>query len=259
MECKRHAFNTCHAKKNWHMILTPHNATMVHPTSMCLPWTKNMLWNPHVNVVPKHKTTQQKIKNQCTTYHNARSSCGASFTMKHDGFQFDICEKSFAHKALNHSTKSSHVCQLVITQATSTPMQWKSNVINVNKWYFTSLLPNVASIKISLLWLNWNMAWNVGVWIPMVKGTWISFTYLHTRNKKTSSRWAQTHDSMESVKFVCKRQVPLLCFWSNRQYLGVIGNHSRSPTHPYSRVPTKFLCVCHKFASRCTLTLIRSI
>jgi hypothetical protein len=170
--------------------MTPHNPAMVHPTSMCLPWTKNMLWNPNVNIVPKHKATQQKIKNQCTTYRNARSSCGTSFTMKHDGFQFDICKKSFAHKAFNHSNKSSHVCQFVITQAISTLMRWKSNTINVNKWYFTLLLPNVASIKISPLWLNWNMAWNISVWIPMVKGTWISFTYLHLGNKKTSSRWA---------------------------------------------------------------------
>jgi hypothetical protein len=60
-----------------------------------------MLWNPHVNIVPKHKTTQQKIKNQCTTYHNARSSCGASFTMKHDGFQFDNVRKALP---IRHST-----------------------------------------------------------------------------------------------------------------------------------------------------------
>jgi hypothetical protein len=89
------------AKKNWDKILTPHNPTMVHLTSMCLPWTINMLWNPHANVIPKHKTMQQKIKNQCSTYHNAQSSCGASSTMKHDGFQSSICKKSFAHRAFN--------------------------------------------------------------------------------------------------------------------------------------------------------------
>jgi len=125
--------------------------TIVHPTSVCLqwplPWTINMLWNPHANIILRHKTMQQKIKNQCTTYRNAQSSCGASFTMKHDGFQFGICERNFAHMAFNHSTKFSHVCQLVITQATSTHVRWQSNTINVNKWYFTSLVPNVASIE----------------------------------------------------------------------------------------------------------------
>jgi hypothetical protein len=37
------------AKKNWDMILIPHNSAMVHPTSVCLTWpltsTVNMLWN----------------------------------------------------------------------------------------------------------------------------------------------------------------------------------------------------------------------
>jgi hypothetical protein len=60
-----------------------------------------MLWNPHVNVVPKHKTMQQKIKNQCTTYHNAWSSCGASSIMKHDGFDVAYVRKALLIK---HST-----------------------------------------------------------------------------------------------------------------------------------------------------------
>ncbi len=45
----------------------------------------------------------------------------------------------------------------------------------------------------------------------------------------------------------------------SRRYLGVIGNHLRSSARLHSPVPTKFLCVCHKFASQCTLTLIGSI
>jgi hypothetical protein len=112
-------------EKNWDMISTPHNTTMVHPTSMCLPWIIYILWNPHANIVLKHKTMQQKI-----TY-NAQSSCGASSTMKHDGFRCGICDRNFACKALNHSTKSSHVCRLTITQITSTFVWWKSNTINV--------------------------------------------------------------------------------------------------------------------------------
>ncbi len=147
-------------KKNRDRISTPHNLAMVHPTLVCLPWTINMLWNPHVSAIPKHKTMQQKIKNQCTTYYNTWSSCGASSTMKHDGFQIGICERSLTHKAFNHSTKFSHVCQLMTTQTIGTLVLWKSNAINVNKRYFMSLVPNVASIEISPLWSNWNMAWS---------------------------------------------------------------------------------------------------
>ncbi len=87
-------------KKNWDMIWTPHIPAIVHLTLVCLPWIINMFWNPHANVIPKHNIMQQK-KNQCTTYHNAQSSYGASSTMKHDGFQCGICENSFACRALN--------------------------------------------------------------------------------------------------------------------------------------------------------------
>jgi hypothetical protein len=49
-------------KKNWHKISTPHNPTMVHLTSMCLPWPLlwiiNMFWNAYANIIPKHKTMQ---------------------------------------------------------------------------------------------------------------------------------------------------------------------------------------------------------
>jgi hypothetical protein len=41
-----------------------------------------MSWNPHANIIPKHKTMQQKIKNQCTSYCNAQSFYGASSTKK---------------------------------------------------------------------------------------------------------------------------------------------------------------------------------
>ncbi len=39
----------------------------------------------------------------------------------------------------------------------------------MNRWYFTSLVQNVASMERTPLWPNWSMAWNcVGVWIPIV-------------------------------------------------------------------------------------------
>jgi hypothetical protein len=125
---------------------------------------------------------QQKIKNQCITYRNVQSFDGASSTMKHDGFGFQcgICNRSFAHMAFNHSTKSSHLCQFMITQATNTSMWWKSNTINVNRWYFISIVPNVASIKINLLWLNQSMAYcqrnNHVVGVPNL---WKPMEYLH--------------------------------------------------------------------------------
>jgi hypothetical protein len=75
---------------------------------------------------------------------------------------------------INHSNKSLQVCMLVMTQATGTLKQWNSNAINVKRWYFTSVVPNVASIQITLLSSNQSMALNcISVWIPMLKGTWI--------------------------------------------------------------------------------------
>ncbi len=83
------------AKKIWDMISIPYNPAMVHPTLVCLPWTINILWNPCAKVVPKHKTMQQNFLKKCTTYCNVRSSCGASFTMKHDGFPMWHMQKKF--------------------------------------------------------------------------------------------------------------------------------------------------------------------
>jgi len=82
-----------------------------------------MLRNPCANIIQKRKTMQQKIKKQCTTYPNAQSSYGASSSMNYNGFQCGICERSFVRMAPNHSTKSLHVCRLVMIQTTSTPMQ----------------------------------------------------------------------------------------------------------------------------------------
>jgi len=53
------------AKKNYDKISTLDNLAMVHPTIMSLPWTINMLHNPHANIIQEHKKMQQKIKRQC--------------------------------------------------------------------------------------------------------------------------------------------------------------------------------------------------
>jgi len=72
----------------------------------------------------------------------------------HDGFQLGLFAISFVHNGIIHSTKYFQVCQLVMTHAIGTVMWWRSNTINVKKWYFTSLVPNVTSMEIALLWLN---------------------------------------------------------------------------------------------------------
>jgi hypothetical protein len=74
--------------------------------------------------------------------------------MKHDGFHFNFFATSLIHNGINHSTKSLQVCRLVMTQAFGTLVQWNSNAINVKSWYFTSVVPNVASIQITLLSSN---------------------------------------------------------------------------------------------------------
>jgi hypothetical protein len=167
------------AKKKYDKILAPHNLAMVHPTLMCLPWTINMLHNPHANIRQcnkKKKTMQQKK----TMYPNVQSSSGASFLMNYDGFQSGICKRSFVRMAPNHSTKSLHVYWLVMIQTTSTFVQWKMNATNVNMWYFTSLVPNMASIKITSC--DW-----IGAWLNVAKyfdpyGEWdlnpIHLTYI---------------------------------------------------------------------------------
>jgi hypothetical protein len=177
MERKRDAFNTCHVQKQFGIGFDPTQSCHGTPNINVLTMNNKYVTNPHANIVPKHKTMQQKIKNQCITYCNAWNSCGASPIMKHDGFQCGICERSFAHRALNHSIKFSHICQLVITQAIHTHVWWKSNAINVNRWYFTSLVPNMASIEISPLWPNWNIGLKLRrcldpyVWIPFTSPT----------------------------------------------------------------------------------------
>ncbi len=113
------------------------------------------------------------------THCNACNFCGASSTMKHEGFHLRLFFRSFVFKKISHSTKSSHVWQLVMIHATNTLMRCASNTINVNKCYFTSMVWKVASIEIAPLSLNETMAcnWN-GVCIPIMNGTWIPLSSL---------------------------------------------------------------------------------
>jgi hypothetical protein len=66
----------------------------------------------------------ENIPRHNKTHHNAHNSYGASSTMKHDGFHLGLFATSFARNGINHSTKSSQVCWLVMTQAMGTLVQW---------------------------------------------------------------------------------------------------------------------------------------
>jgi len=92
-------------------------------------------------------------------------------------------------------------------------MKWSSNPIKVNIWNFMSFVPNVASIKMAPLWPYDNMDshW-VGVWIPMVNGTWILLISPTFYKKNTSSRCWRTQDQIEIAGWVCKCQLLFLCF-----------------------------------------------
>ncbi len=149
------------------------------------------------------------------TNHNAFNSSGASLTRKHDGFQCGMCDNILSFNGFNHLIKSWTVCLLVMIQAKGTPVRWSSNPIKVNRWNFMSFVPNVASIEMAPLWPYDSMDshW-VGVWIPMVNGTWVPFISPTSCKKNTSSGCWRAQDRIEIIGLVCKRQLPFLCFRS---------------------------------------------
>jgi hypothetical protein len=81
-------------------------------------------------------------------HYNVCNSWGASLIMEQFGFQADVIDNIFAFKGLNHSIKSSTICQLVMIHAKCILVWWASKPIKVNKWYFTSFVQNVASMEI---------------------------------------------------------------------------------------------------------------
>ncbi len=129
----------------------------------------------HIKTLENTQERWREFKIHCS----AHNSCGASSTMKQEGFHLDMGDKCFALCAFNHSTKSSHFCQLVMIQAIGILVWCASKSINVSTWNFTWLVPNVASIKITPLWPHKIIDCNcMGVWIPIVNGTWTPFISL---------------------------------------------------------------------------------
>jgi hypothetical protein len=90
----------------------------------------------------------ENIPRHIIIHHNAHNSYGASSTMKHDGFHLGLFATSFACNGINHSTKSSQVCWLVMTQAMGTLVQlgeiklkWtKSGMIKVHFYTIFSVI-----------------------------------------------------------------------------------------------------------------------
>jgi len=103
-----------------------------------------------------------------------------------------------------------------LIQVNRTPMWCSSNPIKVNRWNFMSFVPNVASIEMAPLWPYDSMQshW-IGVWIPMANGTWTLLISPTSWKNNTSSGCWRAQDWLEIARFVCKCQLPFLCFQSN--------------------------------------------
>jgi hypothetical protein len=82
--------------------------------------------------------------------------------------------------------------------------------------------------------------------------------HLNPRNKKHHQDKHKPMIEWKMPGFCASTKCPSCVFGPNKQYFGIIGNHPWSSDHLHSSMPTKFLYDCHKFASWCTLTLIRS-
>jgi len=144
---------------------------------------------------------------------------------KHDGFQCGICDNILYFNGFNHSIKSWIIYLLVMIHAKGTHVRWSSNPIKMNRWNFMSFVPNVASIEMAPLWPydNLDSHW-IGVWIPMVNGTWDSLISKTSCKKNTSFGCWRAQDRIEIAMLVCKRQLLFLCFqfkyamsWSRMQ------------------------------------------
>jgi hypothetical protein len=92
----------------------------------------------------------ENITRQNKAHRTAHCSHGTSSTMKHDGFHFDTFATSFSHNGINHPIKSSKFFNWWQLKQ-PTPSVMKVECHNVRRWYFTSLVPNVASIEINLI------------------------------------------------------------------------------------------------------------
>ncbi len=93
-------------------------------------------------------------------HRNAFSSYGALSIIKQEDFQFTMNDNIFAFRGLNHSRKSSTIYWLIIIHARRTFVQSTSIPIKMNKRNFMSLVPDVASIEIILLWPHESINWH---------------------------------------------------------------------------------------------------
>ncbi len=128
-------------------------------------------------------------------------------------------------------------------------MSWLSNPIKVNRWNFMSFVSNVASIKMAPLWSYDNMDshW-IGVWIPMVNGTWVPLISLAYCKKNTFFKCWKPQDWIEIIGLVCKLNSFSYVFNPNMQYLEAQWNHLVSCFGPHSHIsPNCFMFVIYFF------------
>jgi len=123
-----------------------------------------------------------------------------------------------------------------------------------------SFVQNVASIEMASLcpYDNMDSHW-IGVWIPMVNGTWISLI--------SSASWKKTH-SPDVGKPKTKLKLQGWCVNANSfsyvsnpnmQCLEAKWNHFVSCFGPHSHISTKLFYVCHIFIWLCNLSLVGPI
>lgn len=89
------------------MVSTPCNLTMTHRVhtfkNIKLHYNAcNIYFKPNCKLMKGQKMSKQNIIH-CISH----SFCGALSTMKQYDFYMDMFDTSFAHKGVNHSTKSS--------------------------------------------------------------------------------------------------------------------------------------------------------
>ncbi len=118
-------------KENQDMILIPHNLE----SHIQIKSFKNNFKNIMVCIPNPMQicVNYENIWRHSKTHHNAHNSYGTSSTMKRDGFHLGFFATSFVHNGINHSTKSSQVCWLVMTQAMGTLVQWGESKLRWTK------------------------------------------------------------------------------------------------------------------------------
>jgi hypothetical protein len=165
----------------------------------------------------------------------------------------------FAFRGFNHSRKSSTIYWLIIIHARRTFVQSTSIPIKMSKRNFMSLVPNVASIEIILLWPHENINWQ---WIDFydVNCEWHLYPIDFTNFMEVENiLWVLESPRLNKNVGVLM-QMPTLF----RMHLVQIGNVSclmkSTPIMASSTFlfATKSFYACHIFVCLCSPNLTKS-